>query len=181
MCQLDWVSACCRYWSWWVQDRHKEHRQQWLRPSTSGSWKVWCSDSKPCRICWVDECKCWSWKKNLWFWVWTVLFIVFINTENYEQIGNKITQNVVRQKITYTSMENKIALLSSCLWESVLLYLLLFWGYPMSPSSGAGNMVVYVSPNNQNFIPTIVKNTQRVKLFCGYGLPKVFYINSENS
>jgi len=95
MCQLDWVSPCCCYWSWWVPDRHKEHRQQWLRPATCRSWKVWRNDPKPCRICWVDEYKCWSWKTNLWFWVWTVLFIVFRNVKDYEQIRNKITQYVV--------------------------------------------------------------------------------------
>jgi len=40
MWQLDWVSACCCYWSWSVQNRHKEHRRQWQRPATSRSWKV---------------------------------------------------------------------------------------------------------------------------------------------
>jgi len=32
-------------------------------------------------------------------------------------------------------------------------------------------MAVDVSSHNQNYILTILKNTQRVTLFCGYGPP----------
>jgi len=119
---LDWDSLCCCYWSWWVPGRHKEHRQLWLRPATSRSWKVWRSDPMPCRICWVDEYKCWSWKTNLWWWVWALLFTVFKNIKNYEQTGNCFL----------------------VLWfmRALLLYFLMFWGNPMSPSSGVRNMSV---------------------------------------
>ena len=39
----------------------------------------------------------------------------------------------------------------------------------MCPSSAFMKSVVEVFPQNQNFIPTIVKNTNRVMLFCVYG------------
>jgi len=38
------------------------------------------------------------------------------------------------------------------------------------------NMSVDISPHKQNFNLTIVKNTQRVTLFFGYGPPNRFFI-----
>jgi hypothetical protein len=120
--QLDWDSGCSCYWSWWVQGPHKEHRQQWLRPATSGSWKVWSSGSKPYRICWVDEYKCWSWKTNLCCWVLPIIFIVCNNNYDYKEIRNKANKRIVRGDNNFLNLtDTRIVLWSSGFWETIYL------------------------------------------------------------